>query len=134
MRISDWSSDVCSSDLACTIAGDICFRARSEPWRSHSSSQPLDLLRRLVDQRDDVVQCRLVQVALAQPVHQHGLQIAHRAADRGAVGALALLADVGQARDQPIGALTVRLQRSEEHTSELQSLMRISYAVFCLKK
>src|SRR3546814_14248283 len=92
MRISDWSSDVCSSDLdyaanACTIAGDICFRARSEPWRSHSSSQPLDLLRRLVDQRDDAVQCRPVQVALAQPVHQHGLQIAHLAAARGAVGA-----------------------------------------------
>src|SRR3546814_7199846 len=30
--------------------------------------------------------------------------------------------------------LSVRVQRSEEHTSELQSLMRISYAVFCLKK
>src|SRR3546814_3579959 len=32
------------------------------------------------------------------------------------------------------GRLTVRVPRSEEHTSELQSLMRISYAVFCLKK
>src|SRR3546814_6391203 len=31
-------------------------------------------------------------------------------------------------------ALASRVQRSEEHTSELQSLMRISYAVFCLKK
>src|SRR3546814_1994002 len=30
--------------------------------------------------------------------------------------------------------LTLRIERSEEHTSELQSLMRISYAVFCLKK
>src|SRR3546814_2094676 len=34
----------------------------------------------------------------------------------------------------PSKALTGRLRRSEEHTSELQSLMRISYAVFCLKK
>src|SRR3546814_15017458 len=33
-----------------------------------------------------------------------------------------------------LGAQTVEPQRSEEHTSELQSLMRISYAVFCLKK
>src|SRR3546814_2618554 len=38
--------------------------------------------------------------------------------------------------DQPIATdtTTARLVRSEEHTSELQSLMRISYAVFCLKK
>src|SRR3546814_10761554 len=33
-----------------------------------------------------------------------------------------------------VGALRAAYQRSEEHTSELQSLMRISYAVFCLKK
>src|SRR3546814_1807905 len=33
-----------------------------------------------------------------------------------------------------LGGLTARVMRSEEHTSELQSLMRISYAVFCLKK
>src|SRR3546814_3958964 len=39
----------------------------------------------------------------------------------------------GQA-DAPILRLGDFLQRSEEHTSELQSLMRISYAVFCLKK
>src|SRR3546814_4699842 len=35
---------------------------------------------------------------------------------------------------QPLGAREKKLLRSEEHTSELQSLMRISYAVFCLKK
>src|SRR3546814_9820051 len=34
----------------------------------------------------------------------------------------------------PVGGLMLHLKRSEEHTSELQSLMRISYAVFCLKK
>src|SRR3546814_5452425 len=36
--------------------------------------------------------------------------------------------------DQPLHLLPLRLVKSEEHTSELQSLMRISYAVFCLKK
>src|SRR3546814_9423173 len=35
---------------------------------------------------------------------------------------------------RPSSRLAIRSQRSEEHTSELQSLMRISYAVFCLKK
>src|SRR3546814_2101490 len=42
--------------------------------------------------------------------------------------------DVGHARHVVRGDVQVRRDRSEEHTSELQSLMRISYAVFCLKK
>src|SRR3546814_6296576 len=42
---------------------------------------------------------------------------------------------VGKANSVPLGSLSgQRCMRSEEHTSELQSLMRISYAVFCLKK
>src|SRR3546814_3754028 len=41
---------------------------------------------------------------------------------------------VAEAVDLQIGALATAKIRSEEHTSELQSLMRISYAVFCLKK
>src|SRR3546814_8834150 len=52
--------------------------------------------------------------------------------------ALELLRDVNPMRDpsgeRDAGALRVQWTRSEEHTSELQSLMRISYAVFCLKK
>src|SRR3546814_4637248 len=40
----------------------------------------------------------------------------------------------GQIDDVHVGVLLKRQRRSEEHTSELQSLMRISYAVFCLKK
>src|SRR3546814_4163091 len=48
------------------------------------------------------------------------------------------LGDPGESRDrsddQRLSALLRAQQRSEEHTSELQSLMRISYAVFCLKK
>src|SRR3546814_2034997 len=49
--------------------------------------------------------------------------------DRGNDG----LGEGVQLLDQP-GDLALAVQRSEEHTSELQSLMRISYAVFCLKK
>src|SRR3546814_4542826 len=40
----------------------------------------------------------------------------------------------GYWESMPMGSRSPRLTRSEEHTSELQSLMRISYAVFCLKK
>src|SRR3546814_10308728 len=51
---------------------------------------------------------------------------------------LADIAETGDAgdlaRQHDIGCATDRVDRSEEHTSELQSLMRISYAVFCLKK
>src|SRR3546814_824510 len=43
-------------------------------------------------------------------------------------------AELGQARAEAVDALRLRGRRSEEHTSELPSLMRISYAVFCLKK
>src|SRR3546814_2789235 len=43
-------------------------------------------------------------------------------------------AHVGERRLDPLLLLVERAARSEEHTSELQSLMRISYAVFCLKK
>src|SRR3546814_10072228 len=47
---------------------------------------------------------------------------------------LAFAADVGGKVDRKAVGVIQREQRSEEHTSELQSLMRISYAVFCLKK
>src|SRR3546814_10017540 len=119
MRISDWSSDVCSSDLG-QLHGEFAPR-----------QVPLPLV-----QGDD------------RPAHggQH-LPIRHRtpvdrppglrlvaALEIGTVAEAADLAVVGAeapaAGTQPADIL----QRSEEHTSELQSLMRISYAVFCLKK
>src|SRR3546814_2095926 len=46
----------------------------------------------------------------------------------------ASVGEVGEMRTPPPAGLRLGHQRSEEHTSELQSLMRISYAVFCLKK
>src|SRR3546814_1434624 len=104
MRISDWSSDVCSSDLI-----------------------------RHVAERNDVAEA---DAAVRRPV-QHGGD--HRAglADERDVAGLRL--EVGEAGIEVDAgnhdADAVRADhRSEEHTSELQSLMRISYAVFCLKK
>src|SRR3546814_7146637 len=97
MRISDWSSDVCSSDLALDV---------------HRG----DLLGRL-----DVVACReALQVERGR--NRVDIALLFQRGRRGAV----------QRGDEHVAARD-RL-RSEEHTSELQSLMRISYAVFCLKK
>src|SRR3546814_3726003 len=66
-------------------------------------------------------------------------RMAHRPAGEriGQDDGAATTAHEGVDRDQVVGRKRRRMreeQRSEEHTSELQSLMRISYAVFCLKK
>src|SRR3546814_7397853 len=69
----------------------------------------------------------------------------HRLTERGGSGSEAAVVQIGLAEQCAIAAIARarrnglfgeahRLARSEEHTSELQSLMRISYAVFCLKK
>src|SRR3546814_1382470 len=119
MRISDWSSDVCSSDLA----------------DRRNEAAVIDAKR-----IGDTVQICLavaqevVPVSLAPIWRIEGQNNANIAVFRGF--------DIG-AKGQVIGRLPHSLvgigafapvTRSEEHTSELQSLMRISYAVFCLKK
>src|SRR3546814_3051238 len=109
MRISDWSSDVCSSDL---IGG----RARSGIDHAH-----LDRERQPPPVRSGHA------IAVAISGGDGNLVPAARQADSfGRV-----LQQVEEYLDQPVAAAA---DRSEEHTSELQSLMRISYAVFCLKK
>src|SRR3546814_5820401 len=65
---------------------------------------------------------RLIEVDLARVAHQRGTRLR----DEPRIARQPRLAE----RDQPRAGA----RRSEEHTSELQSLMRISYAVFCLKK
>src|SRR3546814_6775019 len=118
MRISDWSSDVCSSDLdKVTAVGTHLFFRWTGWWgtppafnRDVLSSEPA--------------------IAMLAP-----LSDAHRAAIGLAVGApgsvdAATLANAAL----PVSTAADPDSRSEEHTSELQSLMRISYAVFCLKK
>src|SRR3546814_10372836 len=128
MRISDWSSDVCSSDL----------RLRRRVSAVQFVELPLAGL----------------QVEMSDGIEAHRL----RAARIGRVPAVAMAAGLHPRIDprefavdviQPIlldrvgRAVQVEgpahqpgrgLVRSEEHTSELQSLMRISYAVFCLTK
>src|SRR3546814_9503304 len=105
MRISDWSSDVCSSDLFGLGGGDRILHA--------------GVVERLATLEADVLQ----QL-------RHGIEAVEHLAGRCA--GLDDLAEDLQARDEAVAGGGVI--RSEEHTSELQSLMRISYAVFCLKK
>src|SRR3546814_3098449 len=108
MRISDWSSDVCSSDLRHQL---------HHPARAGVADRGAVELAFLP--RDRVDEGPVAFVARGD---------AHRreARDLDRVEAVRLRAAADH--HAQVGA------RSEEHTSELQSLMRISYAVFCLKK
>src|SRR3546814_4384759 len=102
MRISDWSSDVCSSDLIPLVeqqerpSEDVPIQGQVIPSNVHLQLQTLNWPSGYTGLSSNS--------ARGLPVHQSGKK-QWRAGSR-----------------------------SEEHTSELQSLMRISYAVFCLKK
>src|SRR3546814_3906511 len=107
MRISDWSSDVCSSDLA---KGKVTKRY---PQR--------------------LVQTPLEKLASLSP-EQRNLR-PHTTLERLQDEAAAISDNEAADRLQKArAALFESINRSAEHTSELQSLMSISYAVFCLKK
>src|SRR3546814_6607102 len=117
MRISDWSSDVCSSDLPIfavnialardgeVIAGVTHVPALGETFRAERGAGAF-----LND----------------RPIH-----VSPRATMVEAVLAVGIPFAGKPRHEQFVAEMT---RRSEEHTSELQSLMRISYAVFCLKK
>src|SRR3546814_5997766 len=128
MRISDWSSDVCSSDLAggeVVVAGQRADREVST-FVAHIGevAQPADV----DDHRwrgESELHERQQRVSAREQLGF--VTVASERRDRclGAVGPLVLEGERDHACDPSA--------RSEEHTSELTSLMRISYAVFCLK-
>src|SRR3546814_4937839 len=120
MRISDWSSDVCSSDLG------RCG------WRAPANAR---LALRLEPRLDTKVEAPPADVVIAvevRPPPGNHVAVGGEGADPvEQIVDAALEPDLGSAEVEIIGGAD---RRSEEHTSELQSLMRISYAVFCLKK
>src|SRR3546814_2878734 len=99
MRISDWSSDVCSSDLKDYLATRVAFKL--------GLRGPAMTLQ---------TACSTSLVAIVNACQS----IASYQCDMALAGGVTIVLP--------------QRKRSEEHTSELQSLMRISYAVFCLKK
>src|SRR3546814_8710843 len=118
MLISDWSSDVCSSDLV-AFAGDRGDDARmGEEVRRRR--QPLQRTPQRDQHYPQAVVAGIAAGARVDPLQQRLER------ERDVVDALAAVFARGDEVEQRT--------RSEEHTSELQSLMRISYAVFCLKK
>src|SRR3546814_6109808 len=116
MRISDWSSDVCSSDL-----GD----PGHDPARPVTEAAP-----RLSAQRVSKLYPG-VQALDGVDFEVHAGAVNVLIGENGA-GKSTLMKIIAGVEQPSAGRLL--LDRSEEHTSELQSLMRISYAVFCLKK
>src|SRR3546814_7784254 len=110
MRISDWSSDVCSSDLSYI---QISAGTPSKPLLKEVSKEALPVIKAEKSSLQSLMD-----------------------------GGGALLADASQALErvnrtlsnENIENVSAAIARSEEPTSELQSLMRISYAAFCLKK
>src|SRR3546814_2980007 len=105
MRISDWSSDVCSSDI---------HTHPERHWTTASMAESAGMSRSLF--------CKSFREAVgATPIHY--LKTVR----------LELAASLLRQTGLPLSEVAHRVGRSEEHTSELQSLMRISYAVFCLK-
>src|SRR3546814_2013181 len=127
MRISDWSSDVFSSDLRYGCLG---YRRRASyphPRLAHTGGQQLTRDRQTVRYHCLDRDCGHEFSAGPGPVvSQARHEIPGGASSPGACPACGGLY---------VGRLCWHaLMRSEEHTSELQSLMRISYAVFCLNK
>src|SRR3546814_4392568 len=118
MRISDWSSDVCSSDLS--DAGTRKYERSAK--RSRRAVEPHAGLSAVAPGAKVAPICRRPARSVREsPARQRGL--CH----------LGFGSRYRRDHERPL-VLRSQCFRSEEHTSELQSLMRISYAVFCLKK
>src|SRR3546814_364657 len=145
MRISDWSSDVCSSDL--TLCPSIAPVGRGSGYASDAPpaiTHPSAVGRGYVP---DASPATTPPVGRVGPTYVTSMNDPRLASLLHAVPDLRLETDPAElehygrdwTRRWSPAPLAIALpadveQRSEEHTSELQSLMRISYAVFCLKK
>src|SRR3546814_4681466 len=133
MRISDWSSDVCSSDLkvyeqivaavaipVLHIADAVGERMRADGIKNAA----------LIGTRNVMTERFYRQRLVA-----HGISLVPPDLERANEIDRIIYEELARGKATRMSERTMKtyLTRSEEHTSELQSLMRISYAVFCLK-
>src|SRR3546814_557029 len=145
MRISDWSSDVCSSDLNARNA-DVEPKSQNFIGEIPAGCEAMDdaFIRSLPHFLRQYL--RRISLGVAR-MHNDRQPAFSRGSYVGAEAAFLLLAitvviiiikagfpDADDLRMASAGLQLGGIHRSEEHTSELQSLMRISYDVFCLKK
>src|SRR3546814_3427441 len=119
MRISDWSSDVCSSDLTAVER-----QFRHDGGRQVGDGGAVERIASVQDRRP-------ARRILGRHLHRQAGRIFAPVPPEAQIRILARGLRVHP--ESKCGRIVDRV-RSEEHTSELQSLMRISYAVFCLKK
>src|SRR3546814_6809503 len=129
MRISDWSSDVCSSDLACVVLrvrGDggpdiLTFTEAGTLARFGFNGAGIAVTGNYLECERDYTQIGVPLALIRRKVLQQ---------DNPSLAFDAIYSTAKSASNN----LALSHARSEEHTSELQSLMRTPYAVFCLKK
>src|SRR3546814_9135002 len=122
MRISDWSSDVCSSDLYAGLAPeDMLLRAA-----------PHDLE---LDDGGVATPATLKEMALAAEAAARAVPgVTNSEGGSASIGRATVAIATSHGFEGGYSGTSYGTSRSAEHTSELQSLMRISYAVFCLNK
>src|SRR3546814_5074552 len=124
MRISDWSSDVCSSDLAVR---------RQEFDKQLQAAQAQGNQQRALPVQADMARLDLAYAGQETPYERQADETyGHIDVKDGSPSGM-LRQEPAQRWAYRVGDTKCRA-RSEEHTSELQSLMRHSYSVFCLKK
>src|SRR3546814_4322186 len=121
MRISDWSSDVCSSDLLLFLDGDDPDQLT---WALKQDANAKLILVKGAP-------LELMKARQRRFYFDQGGKLTERFGIRSVP---ARVRQQGRVLEISEIALPPKRRRSEEHTSELQSLMRISYAVFCSKK
>src|SRR3546814_10161657 len=130
MRISDWSSDLCSSDL---VASAMDIGMQQDIVQNRAPAQQCGFLEHQAGKiggpgnriGTDPDRPGTGAGQTGNNLQQRRLAATARTKKRDELSRIDMQVQIGKRRYSP---------RSEEHTSELQSLMRISYAVFCLKK
>src|SRR3546814_1603385 len=148
MRISDWSSDVCSSDLSAigAEAGRSCIHRGRVTVRSDGRTQKGEAFMPTINQlvrkgRTPQKANSKVPAMEANPQKRGVCTRVYTTTPKKPNSTLRTVAKVRLTKQREVityipseGHNLQQHTRSEEHTSELQSLMRNSYAVFCLKK